>query len=96
MKNVFVFLSFFFRVVDCFDQRNVWTFPEEGEFSRTYFLTRKKREMIKSDKYYFPAYAPVNFKAMCVCVSYHGFALDPAMWNVTVMVCLSPVRLGWV
>jgi hypothetical protein len=83
MKPVFLFL--FFRVVNNWmaSERNVWTFPEEGNSQGILFLTTKKGE--KSDKYYLPilrSCIQALFQGFFVCASYHpanGFALGLAM-----------------
>jgi hypothetical protein len=82
-KPVFLFL--FFRVVNNWmaSERNVWTFPEEGNSQGILFLTTKKGE--KPDKYYLPilrSCIQALFQGFFVCASYHpanGFALGLAM-----------------
>jgi hypothetical protein len=49
MKIVFLFLSFFSSCAGTFG-----LFPEEGNPQGSIYFNEKKREMIKSDKYYLP------------------------------------------
>lgn len=80
MKNVFLFLSFFFRVV----KKLFGLFPEEGNTQGSILFNEKKGEMIKPDKYYLPQ-LPVRsceFQGD-VCVSYHHPTyVSLTIWNV--------------
>jgi hypothetical protein len=72
MKTVFLFLSFFFFFSSC--EGTFGLFPEEENPQGSIYFNEKKREMIKSDKYYLPG-LHIIMRQMVLLWSYCGMLM---------------------